>query len=161
MNLTHDVTTNPPVGGATRQVLPRRIFVAEDDDDTRTLVVTAFVEDGHDVVGLRDGAELLECLDMVARDALRAPDLLAMGAGVAGRSEIELLERIRRSGWQTPTVVMSWIASSRMRARVDLAAPAALLTKPFNMAELRRTSSRVLARAESFRAGVTSTAATR
>jgi two-component system response regulator TctD len=149
MNLENDLHTYVPLRPADRQVWPRRIFVAEDDDDAREGVVASFVEDGHDVVGLRNGAELVECLDLVARESLRAPDLIALGTGAGQRSEIDLLEGLRSRGLKTPVVLMSWTASSRMRARVDLAGAAVLLTKPFNRAELRRTASRVLARAES------------
>ena len=130
---------------------PRRVLVADEDDDARERVITAFLEDGHDVVGLRNGAELLECLDIIARDSLRTPDLIAMGAGTPRRSALQLLETLRSDGWTMPVVLLTWSGSSNVRTRVEMASPAAMITKPFDVAELRRATLDALAMAESSR----------
>ena len=39
-----------------------RILIAEDEDDVRSLIARALLQDGHDVMTTRDGAEALETL---------------------------------------------------------------------------------------------------
>lgn len=125
---------------ATLVARPQRILVAEDDEETRDLVVRAFVEDGHDVFGLEGETELAECLDAIARSALRPPDLIAMGVRMAWHSGVDLLEGIRSDGWATPVVLMTWSAPGSVRLQIERAGAAAVVAKPFNLTELRRAA---------------------
>jgi CheY-like chemotaxis protein len=118
----------------------QRILVAEEDEETRELVVGAFVDEGHDVFGLEGEAELAECLGMIALNALRPPDLIAMGVRMAWHSGIDLLEGIRSEGWATPVVLMTWSAPGSVRHQVQRAGAAAVVAKPFNVTELRRAA---------------------
>jgi DNA-binding response OmpR family regulator len=115
----------------------RRILVAENDEETRELVVTAFVEDGHDVYALDGELALGESLSIIARHALRAPDLIAVGVGMAWHSGIDLVDDIRTAGWATPVLLMTWFVPRDMRSRLEKAGPAALVAKPFNVTQLR------------------------
>jgi len=106
------------------------------------MVVTAFVEDGYDVYGL-DGEEgLTECLGIIALNSLRAPDLIAVGVGMAWHSGIDLVEGIRSAGWNTPVVLMTWAVPRNIRSRLERAGSAALVAKPFNVTELRSAARR-------------------
>src|ERR1035438_4447896 len=79
MTLDLRIPTHTSVRRTTRVGPSPRVLVAEDDEETRDMVVTAFVEDGYDVYGL-DGEEgLTECLGIIALNSLRAPDLIAVG----------------------------------------------------------------------------------
>jgi CheY-like chemotaxis protein len=120
----------------------QRILVADDDDETRDLVVTAFVEDGCDVYGLDGEVALTECLEIISRYSLRAPDLIAVGVGMAWHSGIDLVDGIRSAGWSTPVILMTWSARGDVRSRVQRAGPAVLVGKPFNATELRSAARR-------------------
>jgi DNA-binding response OmpR family regulator len=120
----------------------QRILVAEDDEDTRELVVTAFVEDGHDVYAMDGEVALGESLSIITRHSLRAPDLIAVGVGMAWHSGIDLVDDIRRAGWTTPVVLTTWFVPRNLRARLEMAGSAALVAKPFNMTELRSAARR-------------------
>jgi DNA-binding response OmpR family regulator len=134
---------------------PERILVAEDDEGTRELVVRAFVEDGHDVYTLDGEVALGESLSIVTRDSLRAPDLIAVGVGMAWHSGIDLVDEIRSAGWTTPIVLMTWFVPRNLRARLEMAGSAALVAKPFNMTELRSAARH--ARKQHGRVGLAST----
>ena len=118
-------------------VCPRRVFVAEDDANTREVIVTALVDDGYDVIELEDGTEVVECLDIIARDAFRAPDLIAMDVRMPGRSGVDVLEGMRRTGWSTPVVLFTSFASDDLRLRAAAAGSSVVIQKPFLMSELR------------------------
>jgi DNA-binding response OmpR family regulator len=133
----HGVSRRSATGGC-----PQRIFVAEDDEPTRDAIVTALVEEGDDVIGVECGAELAECLRIISRDSLRAPDLIAMDVCMPGHSGIEILEGLRSAGWTTPVVLMTGFASDELRSRARLAGSAVVIEKPFDVRELRSAALR-------------------
>ena len=142
MRFDRNLQPHPSVRRTTLAGSPQRILVAEDDDETRDLVVTAFVADGHEVYGLDGEAALTECLEIIGRYSLRAPDLIAVGVRMAWHSGLDLVEGIRSAGWTTPVVLMTWSAPRGLRQRVEGAGPAALVAKPFNVTELRHAARR-------------------
>jgi CheY-like chemotaxis protein len=128
----------PSLRQARRPAAPsQRILVAEDDEETRELVVTTFVEDGHDVYALDGELALGEALSIITRHSLRAPDLIAVGVGMAWHSGVDLVDDIRTAGWSTPVVLMTWFVPKNLRSRLEGAGAAALVAKPFNVTQLR------------------------
>ncbi|HEX8793952.1 MAG TPA: response regulator [Polyangiaceae bacterium] len=148
MNLTQ-VDRRSAARGSAQRIAPRRVVVADEDDEARGRVKAALIEDGHDVVELRSGAELVEYLRLVSRDPLAAPDLVATGARMPRGSALLLLETLRSDGWTIPVVLLTWSGSSQVQTRVEMARPAALVTKPFDVAEVRTAMLDVLAMATS------------
>jgi DNA-binding response OmpR family regulator len=122
---------------AYRHTGSQRILVAEDDEETRELAIGAFVEDGHEVFGLKGGDELAECLALIVRYSLRVPDLVAVGIPMLRQSEVTALEDVRRTGWTTPVVFMTWFAPLHVRRRVESAGSAVVIAKPLDLTELR------------------------
>jgi DNA-binding response OmpR family regulator len=114
-----------------------RIFVAEYDDATRERIVEALIEDGHDVIGVEDGIQLIECLEIICRDGFREPDLIAMDVSMPSGSGIDLLEELRAAGWMTPVLLMGAFTSPELATRIERAGAAALIVDPFNRRELR------------------------
>jgi DNA-binding response OmpR family regulator len=135
--MSFDEKVLPPPQTAQPGTPSRRILVAEDDEETRRMVVTAFVEDGHDVYGLDGEVALGETLSIITRHRLRVPDLIAVGVRMAWHSGIDLVDDLRSAGWTTPVVLMTWFAPRNLRSRLEKAGPAALVAKPFNVTELR------------------------
>jgi CheY-like chemotaxis protein len=124
------------VGRAMAPVSAQRVFVADDDAETREAIVAALVDEGHEVIGLEDGAEVVECLHIVARDAFREPDLIAMDVCMPGKSGLEVLELLRTEGWATPVVLFSSFVSDELRTRVALAGSSVIIQKPFQLIDL-------------------------
>ena len=149
MNPMHEVDGRSAARESTQLVAPRRVVVADEDSYARERVVAALIEDGHDVVELRSGEELVDYLHLVARDPLTAPDLVATGARMPRGSALQLLETLRSDGWTIPVVLMTWSGSSRVQTRVEMARPAALVTKPFDVAQVREAMLDALAMATS------------
>lgn len=137
MNTDPSGTPTPPV----RRTLPpgpsQRIFVAEQDEETLDLIVSAFVEDGWDAYGMDGETALAECLEIIAHHALRPPDLIVVGVGMAWHSGIDLVEAVRSAGFATPVVLLTWSIPTDLRLRIERAGAAALVRKPFNVTELR------------------------
>lgn len=143
MHVTHEIDRRG--AESTRRVAPRRVVVADEDHEARERVMAALIEDGHDVVGLRSGAELVEYLHLVAGNPLTAPDLVATGAGMPRGSALQLLESLRSDGWTMPVVLLTWSGSSQVQSRVEMARPAVLVTKPFDVAQVRKAMRDALA----------------
>ena len=118
----------------------QRIFVAEDDLIIREAIVDALAEDGHEVFGVGDGAELLECIDIVSRGSLRGPDLIAMDVFMPRMSGLDVLECLRASGEMIPVVLITGFATSELYARAAIAGSTLVLQKPFDLRELRRAA---------------------
>jgi CheY-like chemotaxis protein len=124
------------VGRGGVRVSAQRVFVVDDDEETREAIVAALADEGHEVIGLEDGREVVECLRIVAREAFRVPDLIAMDVHMPGQSGIEVLELLRTEGWATPVVLFSSFVSDDLRARVALAGASVIIQKPFDLIHL-------------------------
>jgi DNA-binding response OmpR family regulator len=119
---------------------PLRVIVAEDEESAREAAVATFLGDGDDVVVLESAAELTDCLNVISRQGLRSPDLIVVGATTAPRAELDLVEWMRAAGWTTPVVLLSWLLPRDVQVRLARADGMAVVTKPFNAAELRRAA---------------------
>jgi CheY-like chemotaxis protein len=142
MNIANCCRTHRWVAGSLALAGPERILVADDDETTLDAITTELVDHGHEVVGLQDGEQLVECLDIIERDGLRAPDLIAMDVYMPGRSGIELLEGLRSAGWLTPVVLFTSFVSSDLCRRAETAGSAAVIQKPFDLTKLRNAARR-------------------
>ena len=119
----------------------RRILIAEDDDDMRTLVVDALRRDGYQVRGVSDGGYLLGQLafggevDLVISD-IRMPILSGM----------TILESVRSTLSTLPVILMTAFSDDATRARAERLG-AVLLDKPFLIDDLRAAVHQLLPRA--------------
>jgi DNA-binding response OmpR family regulator len=115
-------------GNTAREVLEMRLLVVEDDEPLRRFLRIVLARH-HDVVCVGDGREALRQL------ALNAPDVLLSDLNLPDLSG----EDIARSaaGSKPPPAIL---LCSGDHARLDRARPlaAAILPKPFSMAELAR-----------------------
>jgi CheY-like chemotaxis protein len=79
------------------------VLLASDDDELRGELSKAMQRDGHHVVELEDGSELLDYLDG-AFGALPRPDAIIASLTMAGLGGLELLEALRRLDDRTPFI---------------------------------------------------------
>jgi DNA-binding response OmpR family regulator len=69
---------------------PIRIIVADDEPDTLATLTALLSDEGHDVVGLSSGAQVLEALDDFN------PDVVLLDIAMPGISGFEVATQIRR-----------------------------------------------------------------
>jgi len=107
-----------------------RVFVLDDDDETRELVGCALTRDGHRVTAVRSFDEAIAFLNSSPFDVLVLDVMLDGGSG------LDLCAQIRAHGIETPALFLS--ARGAVRARVEgfEAGGDDYLAKPFAVKEL-------------------------
>jgi len=116
-------------------IQPRLIYLVDDDPDLRVLLGAALRSDGH-TVELFDAAG-----DLIKAMQKRPPELVITDLMMPGVDGMALLQRIRSNGVFDPVrVIMVSAKSWESDREAALQAGAdAYLTKPFDLATLRRT----------------------
>lgn len=122
-----------------REMPDRRlhVLVADDDDDLRALIAATLRSDGHDVVEARDGAELLERLDVAINSENDQPDLLITDVRMPMLSGLGVLTALRRAHVSMPVLVITVYADASIRAVAERLGAVGLLLKPIDMDDLR------------------------
>jgi DNA-binding NtrC family response regulator len=113
---------------------PVHVFVADDDDDLRSLVAEALRADGYSVVEVRDGVELLACIadyagmptPVVVAD-VRMPHLSGLG----------VLSQLKKVHSNVPVLLMTGFLPDAVRALADRLGALGVLAKPFDVDDLR------------------------
>ncbi len=123
----------------------RRVAVAEDDEDMRTIVADALRRDGHDVITLRNGAELLI---RIARQFRRLEpadplDLLVSDLRMPVITGLEILRGVRNAHLRMPVILMTAFGDALTRREVE-SLDAVLLDKPLSLGALRSEVLRLL-----------------
>jgi CheY-like chemotaxis protein len=112
-------------------------LVAEDDPDFRAFIVNELRRAGCHTTALRDGYQFA---DFIAAAELRGrrPDIIITDVRMPGFDGLSLVGAIREANWTTPVIIMTAFASDhvdRFASRFDAVA---VLSKPFDVADLRR-----------------------
>jgi CheY-like chemotaxis protein len=104
------------------------------------------VKDGHEVVAVASGNELLALLESsAARGAAWAFDLVVTDMRMPGRSGLEILRSLSQSAAAPPFVLITAFGSEELHEEAQQLGVAATLDKPFDLDDLRRTIDTVLA----------------
>lgn len=117
-----------------------KILLVDDEDSVRGFLKRGLELDGHAVVTAGDGSDAMERLaaagggfDLVVTD-IRMPVMDGIALALAAKRDFPGLT----------IVLMTGYAEQRERAKNLEAIVAEVMTKPFSLAELRATVSRVL-----------------
>jgi len=118
-----------------------RVLVADDDPELLEVVAAALTRLGANVTPANNGAELVEHL------AADGPfDLVVTDISMPWMTGVRAMHAARTTGLGTPVIVMTALRDPSIPARVAaLGRNAALLPKPFNLADLEFLASRLLA----------------
>jgi CheY-like chemotaxis protein len=118
-----------------------RVLVADDDPGLLEAVAAALTRLGARVTRAEDGAALIEHL------AADGPfDLVVTDLAMPWMTGVRAMHAARTTGLGTPVIVMTALDDDWVPARVAALGPnAALLPKPFNLADLESLASRLLA----------------
>ena len=105
------------------------ILVVDDEPSVRRFATRALLEEGFDVREAGDGEQALRIVDAGGVSVLVSDVVMPRLNGV------QLMERLARSHPQLAVVLMSGYAGPELVA-MGIAAPCALLTKPFRPEQL-------------------------
>ena len=124
-----------------------RVLVAEDEWTFRSMLLWAFEVEGYRVVGVADGRKLLEVLasSMLPNTGLEPFDLVVSDVRMPGWSGLSALEDLCHSPLVPPVVVITAFGSEDLHHRAKEAGAAAVLDKPFDLADLTGLVRRLIA----------------
>jgi CheY-like chemotaxis protein len=114
----------------------RRVLVAEDDEDTRTLLAWGLRLHGYEVVEVKSGTELFEVLTMCLNAEEQMPDVILSDIRMPGFSGLEVLGCIDRAELGVPFILMTAFSDEETKKRGENEGAAAFLAKPFEFEKL-------------------------
>ncbi|MEW6268499.1 MAG: PAS domain S-box protein [Thermodesulfobacteriota bacterium] len=131
----------PVVADAAKKLAAIRVYLVEDDADTREVVAVLLAQAGAEVTaasGARAAVELL---------VGATPDVIVTDLGMPGEDGFWLAQRVRAAGIDVPIVALTGFADAEMKARVLAHGFQAHLAKPIDpdllIAEIRSLVGRV------------------
>ncbi len=115
------------------------MLVADDDEDTRVLLMEILEEEGYEVIGASTGREAANILENLTRAtwSLDAIDLILTDVRMPEMNGEELLTLLRTAKWPVPVVMMTAYVDDALRARAH-AFGTPLLEKPFSLDSMKR-----------------------
>ncbi len=130
--------------------ITRRVLVAEDDAQMRTLIAEVLGRYGYEVTQADDGDKVITrvAAQYVFREA--SFDLIVCDIRMPGRSGVDVLKSIRAGDLRIPVIVMTAFGDREIKAEVE-ALGAVFFDKPFDMADLRAAVAKLLSDAASAR----------
>lgn len=114
-----------------------RIIVADGNDNFRNVLVELLRDDGHDVISVAHGGEL------VAEAKKNPPDVIVSHVRFPDLDALEALELLAASGIRVPTILTSGDPKAVSKADADRLGAAAVLEKPFTIQQLRDAVARI------------------
>ena len=114
---------------------PLRILIADADAEMRRLIALVLRSDGHEIVQVTDGSELLEAIASLVIDGARSFDLIMSAQAIPGLPGVSVLAGLRSRGRRTPFVLMTGNPVVQSQAtRLG----AVVLDRPFDAEAIRR-----------------------
>ncbi len=115
-----------------------RILLAEDDREMRRLLASVLRKEGFEVVAVADGNELLSVLasQMSLSHTHATTDLIISDVRMPGHSGLDVLAGLRRSGWDTPILLITAFGDDETHAHARRLGAAAIMDKPFDLDDL-------------------------
>jgi DNA-binding response OmpR family regulator len=123
-----------------------RLLVAEDDDELRRLLASAFRRDGHEVHEAKDGHELLEAFAETIRETEPEPsfDVIISDIRLPGPTGLQVLAEIHALRSAPPMILITAFGDEETHLVARFLGSAAILDKPFDIDELRFEVARAL-----------------
>jgi two-component system response regulator AtoC len=130
-----------------------RVLLVDDDPDLRRLLAAILGRDGFEVDEACDGEEVLALYESPragrggepggAVDTAAVADVIVTDIWMPRCTGLTMLERLRARGVTTPVVVLSAHVDGETKLRAQSLRASALLSKPFDAADLRQTVRRL------------------
>jgi CheY-like chemotaxis protein len=120
-------------------VSPLNILLAEDERTVAFSIDFALKCDGHKIQIVADGAQVLASV----RTEPDRFNLLITDHSMPGMTGVELIQRLRQESFHGKTMVLSAHLSAENLAAYEALAVDAMVSKPFDVHELRATITRL------------------
>ncbi|HUS47408.1 MAG TPA: response regulator [Phycisphaerae bacterium] len=117
-----------------------RVLVVDDEPELRQLLSDALGEPGLKVDVASSGKEALDLA------ALRRPDLVVADLRLGDCSGLDVIDRLRGQIGELPAVVITGYGDAQSLSEASRRRPVELMTKPLDLAQLRRTIRQELTR---------------
>ena len=114
---------------------PLRILIADADAEMRRLIALVLRSDGHEIVQVTHGSELLEAIASLVIDGARPFDLIMSAQAIPGLPGVSVLAGLRSRGRRTPFVLMT--GNPVVQAQATRLG-AVVLDRPFDAESIRR-----------------------
>ena len=125
----------------------RRVLLAEDDTELRSLLQQVLQDDGYEVTALEDGLALFyHMLDLIGAGRQR-PDVIISDVLMPGIMGLDVVRYLRTAGAEAPIIFITAFPSDETRQEAERLGAYAMLSKPFDIDELRVTIEEVLEKA--------------
>ena len=122
---------------------PFRILIVDDEPVVRRFAARALLEQGFQVVEALDGAEALR----LVREGSVVPDAVVSDMVMPRLNGVELLQALAVSHPRLPVLLISGYANAQLEG-MGIAAPCAMLPKPFSVDQLVEEIRRCLREAD-------------
>ena len=132
----HDLQTTHSDGNRTRR---HRLLVAEDDRAFRETMVALLQSDGHEVVAVANGFELLDALEVSLDLNLGSDkfDLVISDVRMPGMTGLRVFTKVGYGPTIPPVVFITAFGDEELHEQAHHAGALAVLDKPFDIDELR------------------------
>jgi len=117
-----------------------KILVVDDQIGVRTLLISIFQEDDHEVKMAANGEEALRLLSSFSFE----PDLMLLDMRMPGMNELETLEKIRSLDRRVAVIMITGGDEPHNMEQAKELGILGYLAKPFNLFELRERVMEIL-----------------
>jgi CheY-like chemotaxis protein len=117
----------------------RWIIIAEDDQDLRRILSSAFRLEGYEVVEARDGVELLDHLlcPPILNGRMGKFDLIISDIRMPILTGLDALACLRDTGSHTPVVLITAFGDTRTHLEAQRLGASLVVDKPFDLQTLK------------------------
>lgn len=112
------------------------VLVAEDDNEMRRLLVETLNQDGYEVLTAGSGLELFDRLREAKEDS-DLPKLIVSDIRMPGLSGLQVLRTVQKWGMAIPVILITAFPDEETLSEAEQYGAAAILSKPFEMDDLR------------------------
>jgi two-component system response regulator (stage 0 sporulation protein F) len=118
----------------------RRLLVAEDNRSFRELLVAGLMADGHEVVAVANGVDLLDTLAVSSYPQLGSGrfDLVISDVRMPGSTGLQVLLQMAGAPRIPPFILITAFGGEELHAAAEDLGVLAVFDKPFDVDELRR-----------------------
>jgi two-component system, response regulator, stage 0 sporulation protein F len=118
---------------------PKRILLAEDDDEFRGYLADVLRDDGYEVLEVSDGQKLIERVAGALSDgsSLEGIDLVLSDIRMPHCDALEVVKGIRSARIEVPILLMTGFGDRRTHERAQKLGVLGVLDKPFDVDDLR------------------------
>jgi DNA-binding response OmpR family regulator len=115
-----------------QQIMPKKILIADDDNDTVSLLISILRANNYEVIVAFDGMQVISAAHK------EKPDLILLDIMMPVRSGIHIFENLKISALTaaTPVIFITGVAKSEIRQKALEMGAADYITKPFDTEHL-------------------------